>query len=321
MSKGSVQFHDLHPTANNLLGDVLEGISQNPRSISPKYFYDERGSQLFDAITETEDYYPTRTEVLILQKYKQEIVQSLSDDCLLIEPGGGNCSKVRIFIDSLRPCAYVPMDISKQHLLSAAHQMAAEIPWLQIHAACSDFTLNIQLPKDLPTGPRVVFFPGSSIGNFHPVDAVQYLSSIAQVLSVDGQLLIGVDLKKDKQILERAYNDTNGMTAEFNLNVLARMNRELSANFDLSSWSHHAFYNEELERIEMHLKSLCEQTVQIDDHEFCFVADENLHTENSYKYSVDEFQKLASEAGLVPEKVWLDDNNLFSVHLFSVTNN
>ncbi|MDW3094500.1 MAG: L-histidine N(alpha)-methyltransferase [Gammaproteobacteria bacterium] len=318
MSQKTVHFHDMHPTVENLLEDVLVGLRESPRSISPKYFYNDIGSQLFDQITETEDYYPTRTEISILQKYKQDIVQSLNKDCLLIEPGGGSCSKVRIFVDDLRPSMYVPMDISKEHLLASATQMSKEIPWLEIHAVCNDFTCKLTLPEGLSDAARVVFFPGSSIGNFSPDAAIQYLSEVKDLLGIGGQLLIGVDLKKDKNILENAYDDSEGITAQFNLNLLTRLNNELYADFDLQTWEHYSFYNADQGRIEMHLRSMCKQVVNISDHEFYFSENETIHTENSHKYSIEEFQSLASKAGFSAENVWLDDNELFSVQLYSV---
>jgi len=212
---------------------------------------------------------------------------------------------------------YVPMDISKDHMLASAKQMSKETPWLDIHAVCNDFTLKLALPEGLPNAARVVFFPGSSIGNFQPTAAVQYLSDITSLLGQSGQLLIGVDLKKDKKILERAYDDSEGVTASFNMNLLTRLNNELSADFDLQTWKHYSFYNSQEGRIEMHLKSMCKQVVSIDDHEFYFSENETIHTENSYKYTVEEFQSLGLEAGLHAEKVWIDENKLFSVHLFS----
>ena len=318
MSEQKIHFHDMHPTASDLLDDVITGLQQSPRSIPPKYFYDEKGSQLFDQITELEDYYPTRIEISILQKYKQDIVSLLNKDCLLIEPGGGSCSKVRIFVNDLRPSMYVPMDISKQHMLASAKQISKEIPWLDIHAVCNDFTFKLTLPEGLSDAARVVFFPGSSIGNFQPSAAVQYLSDIASLVGKSGQLLIGVDLKKDKNILEHAYDDSEGVTAKFNMNLLTRLNNELSADFDLQTWDHYSFYDSEQGRIEMHLKSMCEQVVCIDNHEFYFAENETIHTENSYKYTIEEFQSLGVEAGLSAEKVWVDDDNLFSIHLFSV---
>lgn len=319
MQQARIQFHDLHPTANDLRADVLAALSTTPRVIPPKYFYDQKGSQLFDEITSTEDYYPTRTETQILKNYARDIAAHVGTGSLLVEPGGGSCSKVRLLLEGLRPCAYVPMDISKDHLWVAAERTAAEFPWLEVHAACTDFTQTMVLPDNMPAGKRVAFFPGSSIGNFHPEEAVKFLTTIAAMVRSGGYLLIGVDVKKDPQILQLAYNDVAGVTAKFNLNLLARINRELSANFDLSAWQHQAFYNKELGRIEMHLRSMLQQVVCIDDHEFFFDADETIHTENSYKYDVEEFQALAGRAGFASEHVWTDENNLFSVHLFSVS--
>lgn len=317
MQQARIQFHDLHPTADDLRSDVLSGLSNSPRVIPPKYFYDQKGSQLFDEITKTEEYYPTRTETQILEFYAQEVAEQIGTGSLLVEPGGGSCSKVRLLLEGLRPCAYVPMDISKDHLWIAAEQTAAEFPWLEVHAACTDFTQTMALPDNMPSGTRVAFFPGSSIGNFHPQDAVSFLTTVGAMVGEGGYLLIGVDVKKDSEILQHAYNDAAGVTAEFNLNLLARINRELSANFELSNWQHHAFYNSEFGRIEMHLRSMVEQVIQIDDYEFYFDQNETIHTENSYKYEVEEFQQIAGQAGFVPEKVWMDKNKLFSVHLFS----
>lgn len=321
MSGQKIYFHDLHPASVDVFEDVVEGLQQSPRKISPKYFYDEQGSKLFDRITKTKEYYPTRTETALLQKYKTEIVQSLGQSCMLIEPGGGSCTKVRILLDELQPDIFIVLDISKEHLLESAKQLCEEIPWLEIHAVCADFTHELKLPENLPDLNKVVFFPGSSIGNFTPVEAVQCLSGIKDLLGSEGKLLIGVDLKKNKNILEHAYNDADGITAQFNLNLLTRFNYELSADFNLLAWEHVSFYNSEEGCIEMHLKSLCEQVVHIGENKFHFNENEMIHTENSYKYTVEEFQALGFEAGLSPEKVWLDDDRLFSLHLFSVINN
>ncbi len=319
MQQARIQFHDLHPTADDLRADVIVGLSNSPRNIPPKYFYDQNGSRLFDEITNTEEYYPTRTETQILKQYAKKIAEHIGTGSLLVEPGGGSCAKVRLLLEGLRPCAYVPMDISKDHLWIAAEQTAAEFPWLEVHAACTDFTQTMALPDNMPSGTRVAFFPGSSIGNFDPEGAIAFLSTVAAMVQKGGYLLIGVDVKKDEDVLHRAYNDVSGITARFNLNLLKRINRELAANFELSAWRHRAFYNAELGRIEMHLRSTIQQVVQIDDHEFFFDRDETIHTENSYKYDVDEFQEVAKRAGFVPEQVWMDKNKLFSVHLFSVS--
>lgn len=314
-----IEFHDLHPTADDLAVEVMTGLAQRPRSIPPKFFYDARGSQLFDAITETPEYYPTRTEVAILKTHAAEIARRIGSGSLLVEPGGGSCAKVRILLEGLRPRAYVPMDISRDHLWLAAEQMAAEFPWLEVHAACTDFTREMSMPHTVPEGPRLAFFPGSSIGNFDPEGAVRFLTAVAELIGQGGFLLIGVDLKKDKAILDAAYNDTGGITAQFNLNLLARINRELEADFELDGWRHNAFYNEAQGRIEMHLVSRHNQRVMINGTSLDFHAQETIHTENSYKYAIEEFQQLAQRAGFAAESVWSDQQKLFSVHLLRLS--
>jgi dimethylhistidine N-methyltransferase len=315
MATARVQFHDLHPTAGDLAREVLGGLARRPRAIPPKFFYDARGSQLFDASTHTPEYYPTRSEIAILEARAPAIAERVGTGSLLVEPGGGSCAKVRILLEGLRPCAYVPMDISRDHLWVAAEQMAAEYPWLEVHAACTDFTREMSVPDTAPEGPRVAFFPGSSIGNFDPAAAVGFLTTVAGLVGPAGSLLIGVDLKKDPAVLNAAYNDAAGMTAAFNLNLLERINRELGADFDLAAWRHLAFYNAVAGRVEMHLESRREQRVRIAGARFVFEAGETIHTEHSYKYAIDEFQALAADAGFRPEAVWTDDDQLFSVHL------
>jgi dimethylhistidine N-methyltransferase len=315
MDRPVIQFHDLHPTPADLAAEVLAGLRRRPRYIPPKFFYDTRGSQLFDAITVTPEYYLTRTEVEVLKTNAAAIAARVGTGSLLVEPGGGSCAKVRILLEGLRPCAYVPMDISREHLRLAAEQVAAEFPWLEVHASCADFTRAMQLPPSAPVGPRVAFFPGSSIGNFDPEGAVGFLAAVAALVGPGGFLLIGVDLKKDRAVLDAAYDDAAGVTAAFNLNLLARVNRELGADFDLGAWRHRAFYNEALGRIEMHLVSVRAQTVQVAGEAFAFAPGETIHTENSYKYGIEEFQGLAARAGFEPQAVWTDPAGLFSVHL------
>jgi dimethylhistidine N-methyltransferase len=317
MTHPAIEFHDLHPTPADLAAEVLAGLRRRPRYIPPKFFYDARGSQLFDAITATPEYYLTRTEVGVLQANAAEIAARVGTGSLLVEPGGGSCAKVRILLEGLRPCAYVPMDISREHLRAAAEQVAAEFPWLEVHASCTDFTRAMELPATAPEpeGPRVAFFPGSSIGNFDPEGAVGFLSAVATLVGPGGFLLIGVDVKKDRAVLDAAYDDGAGVTAAFNLNLLERINRELGADFDLGAWHHRAFYDEAQGRIEMHLVSAREQTVHVAGEAFAFAAGETIHTENSYKYGVEEFQGLAARAGFAPEAVWTDAGRLCAVHL------
>jgi len=317
MTHPTIEFHDLHPTPADFAAEVLAGLRRRPRYIPPKFFYDARGSQLFDAITALPEYYLTRAEVEVLAANAAEIAQRVGTGSLLVEPGGGSCAKVRILLEGLRPCAYVPMDISREHLRAAAEQVAAEFPWLEVHASCADFTRAMTLPETAPEpeGPRVAFFPGSSIGNFDPEGAVGFLAAVAELVGPGGFLLIGADRKKDKAILDAAYDDAAGVTAAFNLNLLERMNRELAADFDLAAWRHRAFYNEAQGRIEMHLVSLRPQTVRVAGESFTFDAGETIHTENSYKYGIEEFQALAARAGFEPAAVWSDARGLFAVHL------
>ncbi len=321
LNKNKLWFHDLHSTTSEFACDVLQGLDKRPASIPPKYFYDAKGSQLFDAITELPEYYQTRTEIAILQDNADEIAHHVGTDSLLIEPGGGSCAKVHILLEGLRPMAYVPMDISSQHLQLATEELATAFPWLEIHATCTDFTQNMALPPtalEKAEGTKVAFFPGSSIGNFDPGGAVEFLTSIARLVKSEGYLLIGVDLKKDKSILHDAYNDAAGITAQFNLNLLQRINHELDADFDLSGWRHEAIYNEQAGRIEMHLVSLREQQISIGPSRFEFAEGETIHSENSYKYTTQEFIKLAQYAGFESVALWVDADNLFSVHLFRV---
>lgn len=316
MNAQKIRFHDLHSTRDEFMEDVLRGLEMRPASIPPKYFYDAKGSRLFNAITQLPEYYPTRTETSILTENASDIAQHIGTGSLLVEPGGGSCEKVHILLEGLKPCAYVPMDISKDFLQLAAEELAIEYPWLEIHAVCMDFTMEMRVPPSAPEGTHVAFFPGSSIGNFTPDTAVEFLQAIVQLIGAGGYLLIGVDLKKDKTILEAAYNDEQGITAEFNLNLLTRINRELGADFDESNWQHNALYNERDGRIEMHLLSKTDQSVHINGERFEFKQGDSIHTENSYKYTSDEFVQLAERAGFVSDKLWIDQNHLFSVHLF-----
>ncbi len=312
------QFFDQHPQAADFRSDVINGLSASPSYILPKYFYDETGSRLFEKICATEEYYPTRTEVSIIRSNIDEIVATLGRECLLIEPGSGDSYKVRLLLDALRPIAYLPIDISYRYLQDEAEKLAKEFDWLNVHAICADFTGKLELPYDVGSDKKVAFFPGSTIGNFLPEQALKVLAEIRQMVGAGGGLLIGVDLEKSPAILNRAYNDSAGYTALFNKNLLTRINRELGADFNLEQFDHHAFYNEQDYRIEMHLLSKTDQRVQIDDHSFEFRREQSILTEYSHKYSVDRFTVLAEQAGFLPVKVWTDENSLFSLHYLSV---
>ncbi len=311
---GRIDFYDDHPPVADIRAEVLEGLSKRPKQIAPKYFYDQRGSQLFDAITELPEYYPTRTELDILETNGQDIAASLGSDCMLMELGSGSSRKIRVLLNALRPTAYVPLDISRDHLLDAAHALARDYPHLEVHAACTDYSNEFELPDLSRYRRRVAFFPGSSIGNFEPEEAGDLLARVGRHLGAGGKLLIGVDLKKDNAILHAAYNDAQQLTAAFNLNLLERFNRELDADFRPHRFEHQAFFNQQAGRIEMHLVSRMDQQVNVAGRSISFAAGESLHTENSYKYTIAEFQQLAKQSGFVPEQVWTDAQQLFSVH-------
>jgi dimethylhistidine N-methyltransferase len=315
-AKKQVYFYDTPIETEDFLSEVVAGLRQTPRSLHPKHFYDAHGSRLFDAICELPEYYPTRTEMGILQRYGSDIAAHIDPRCLLIELGSGSSQKIRLLLDALRPSVYMPLDISKDHLLNAAKRLQEDYPWLEIRATSTDYSKVLHLPYSLAGVQKVAFFPGSSIGNFDPVDALALLKNVHAAVTPNGGLLIGVDLKKDVDVLERAYNDAQGVTGAFNLNILRHINRELAADFNLDHFSHRAFYNEAKGRIEMHLLSCRKQTVRIGGETFELQDGETLHTENSYKYSVEEFQALAQQAHFEAVAVWTDPEQLFSVHYF-----
>jgi len=312
-------FHDFEPAVDDFESAVLAGLARADKELPCKFFYDERGSRLFEDICALEEYYPTRTEIAILRAHCRRIAELIGPSCQLVEFGSGSSVKVRILLESLRSvAAYTPVDISKEHLIRSAAALAADFPSLDVIAVCADYTRPFVIPRPRidPEARRVVFFPGSTIGNFTPEFAREFLTGTADTLGPGGALLIGVDLKKDPATLHAAYNDRKGVTADFNLNLLARINRELGGDFDLAGFGHLARYNEGEGRIEMHLVSLRKQTVHVNGCSFLFGKDETIHTECSYKYSVEEFQALAREAGFEPVEVWTDDRKLFSVHFF-----
>jgi dimethylhistidine N-methyltransferase len=289
--------------------DVLAGLSRPHKALSPKYFYDAKGSHFFERICRLPEYYLTRAELALTRRHLGSIARFAGSGCELIEYGSGESLKTRLLIRALRPAAYLPVDISAAALEAATQRLSREFPWLRIAPIHGDFSRPIELPAS--RGRRVIYFPGSTIGNLVPDEAHAFLSmSRGQA----ARMLVGVDLKKDANILHAAYNDSRHVTAAFNLNLLARINRELGADFDLKRFSHYAFYNAPLGRIEMHLVSLERQTVRLGRHRFVFDAGESIHTENSYKYSAEEFRALAREAGFEGKKLWSDRKGLFALH-------
>ena len=316
----AVSFVDLHPEAEDFRAEVLAGLARAVKELPPKYFYDRRGSELFEAICELPEYYPTRTEAALMRDRSADIARHLGAPCAVIEFGSGSGRKTRILLEAVRPAAYVPIDIARDQLKATAARIAGEFPGLAVTAVCADYSRPFELPQGAIPGSarRVVYFPGSTIGNLTVPEAARFLAHARRLAGPGGGMLVGVDLKKDKARINAAYNDARGITARFNLNLLARINRELGADFDLSAFRHHAFYNELLGRVEMHLVSLKDQRVTLGPASFVFRGGETIHTENSYKYSITEFQSLARSAGFEPVECWTDAERLFAVHYLAV---
>ncbi|RLW70157.1 MAG: L-histidine N(alpha)-methyltransferase [gamma proteobacterium symbiont of Stewartia floridana] len=311
----NVTFHDHKQPALSFLDAVVEGLSQENKSIPPKFFYDERGSELFERICEQPEYYPPSVERKMLSELSTEIASLTGQNRLLIEPGVGSGSKVRLLLDDLKPSAFVPMDISFDYLKTVATQLAAEYTWLPVHAACVDYSHSLPLPDEAPDCPRLVFFPGSSLGNFDRTEAEAFLRMVREIMGEEGMLLIGLDTKKPEYVLNAAYNDAAGVTAEFNKNLLHRMRDELDIEVDPRSFDHHAFYNAAAGRVEMHLVSKRDQLLRLNGCCFELEQGESVHTENSYKYEPEEFLDLASKAGLVEVRHWLAAEGIFSIYL------
>ncbi|MBO9513402.1 MAG: L-histidine N(alpha)-methyltransferase [Variovorax sp.] len=295
--------------------ELHAGLSQETRSISPKFFYDVAGSALFDRICELPEYYPTRTELRILTECAPEIAAQIGPQAEIVEFGAGSLTKVRLLLDALEaPRRYVPIDISGEHLAAAAERLRADYPRLSVQPMVADYTMPLVLPsREKGGGQRVGFFPGSTLGNFTPEEALAFLQLACRLLR-GGGLLVGVDLVKDPALLHAAYNDAQGVTAAFNLNLLQRANRELDTDFDLDGFTHAAFYNAPRRRIEMHLVSRTDQTVTLDGQRFRFEEGETIHTENSHKFTIEGLRALAVRAGFRPAAVWTDPERLFSVH-------
>jgi dimethylhistidine N-methyltransferase len=294
--------------------EILSGLQQPQKTIPSKYFYDERGSLLFDQITHVEEYYLTRAEREIMRQHIDEITDVIGNNSVIIEPGSGSCNKMRMLLNHLPALkACIPVDISREYLGEVVQELRRDYPDLIVKPVCADYTKPFQLPKiDVPFDYYVVFYPGSTIGNFQPREAQDFLKMLSEFMVPGGGLIIGVDLQKDQRILEAAYNDREGITAAFNKNILLRLNRELNGDFVLSQFNHLAFYNGEKGRLEMHLQSRCDQTASLNGSSIHFNKGETIHTENSYKYSLEGFRSLVSTWFTV-EKVWTDENDLFSL--------
>lgn len=312
-------IHQLARPADDDRATVISGLSCQQKQLPPKYFYDQTGSELFDRITETPEYYPTRIERAIFEASRAAMLPALRACDVLIEPGSGNCEKAMPILDAGGMAHYVPIEISADFLVSACAGLAEQRQHITVQAVCADFTECVALPESVPRGRRIVFFPGSTIGNFEPVEAARLLRHFFELVGPGGYLLIGTDLDKDATILEAAYNDAAGITAAFNLNMLAHLNRRIGLNYDPQAFSHRALYNRAQHRIEMHLVSGCDTRMSIADQTFNLRAGETIHTENSYKYSCAGFRELAEQQGFAYCNHWTDTREWFAVHLFRVT--
>src|SRR5262252_372192 len=316
LAPGIVRFYSFLAREQSLREDVLAGLSLPQKSIPPKYFYDEQGCRLFEEICELPEYYLTRTETAILRGNVADIAQFVGPDAELIEYGSGVQAKTRILIHALQTRLYVPIDIATETLQASSNDLAGRFPWLNVVGICADYTQPLALPEfvGVPIRRKVAFFPGSTVGNFTPEEALAFLKNVRRSVGTGGALLIGVDLKKDKPRLDAAYADPKGVTARFNLNLLERINRELGGDFQTSRFRHKAFYDPLRGRVEMHLESVYSQTVRVAGQRFDFHAGETIHTEISCKYSIAEFQELGKRAGFSPEKTWTDPEQLFCIH-------
>lgn len=306
---------DALPGLERFRAEVLRGLRKPQKELPSKYFYDENGSRLFELICTLDEYYIPRSEAAIMATCIDEMANLVGPQAFLLEYGSGNCQKARLLLDNLHdPTAYSPIDISREQLIQASQQLASDYPGLEVLPVCADYTTNFELPVPREYCRRtMVYFPGSTISNFDPIPAVQFLEHIAGTCGAGGGLLIGVDLKKDPVVLHRAYNDSQGVTAAFNLNLLERINRELGADFRLDSFAHYAYYNPGESRVEMHLVSLRDQTVHVGEAAVSFLKGESIWTESSYKFGLDEFEQMAASAGLRVEHVWTDQQDWFSV--------
>ncbi len=309
-----------HARRSPMAREVLGGLLATPKVVSPKYFYDQVGARLFETITAQPEYYPTRTEESILRTHARAIAAAVGPGTTLVEFGSGAAVKVRILLDALdRPAAYVPVDISAAQLTSVSRERRREYPHVAVHPVCGDYTARLTLPARVPGSRRVAFFPGSTIGNFHPAEATAFLTRVRDMVGAEGALLLGVDRRKDPRVLHDAYNDAAGITALFNLNLLVRFNRELEGVFDLDGFTHRAFFNDALSRIEMHLESQDDQVAWLAGTPIPFRRGETIHTENSYKYDDRRLRDLVEPAGFTIRERWTDPREWFWVVLLEPT--
>lgn len=309
-----------HAQLRQFRAEVLQGLRAPVKTLPSKYFYDSAGSELFEQITRQPEYYPTRTELAIMERHAAEMAALLGRHVLLVEYGSGSSAKTRLLLDQLdRPAGYVPIDVSCEFLRRTAEGLAADYPDLPVLPLCGDFTGPLELPEPpRHVARRVVYFPGSTLGNFTPDESVALLRRTARLCGPGGSLLLGADLRKDRRVLEAAYNDARGVTAAFNRNLLVRINRELSGDFAVERFRHRAFFNAAEGRIEMHLVSCCDQTVRVAGEEFAFAAGESIRTELSQKYTVRDLCQLAKAAGFDLTHVWRDEREYFSVSYLEV---
>ncbi len=309
-------FDDQHPPLGDFMRDVVDGLSATPRSIPPVYFYDQTGSALFDQITELPEYYVTRTELDLLESISDELSLRAGPGAVVIEPGSGSSVKIRTLLDALGDAAaYVGLDISKQHLVEACEELARDYPDVAIGAVCANFTTGLKLDHlPLPEGRRLVFFPGSTIGNFEPAEARAVLAGFRTGMRKGDAVLIGADRVKDEQILVDAYDDAAGVTAAFNLNLLKRIRAELGAQLNTDDFAHKSIWNRDLERIEMHLVAKRDTSIELNGERYVFEAGDSLHTENSHKFTPESFATLAKDAGYTLVKHWSDPAELFSLY-------
>jgi len=312
----NLSLHALAPAHADVLNEVLEGLHAHPKHLPPKLFYDASGARLFQDLCATDAYYPTRLETQILAQHAQGIGAAIGPGAVVIEPGAGEMRKIRLLLQALRPRAYLAVDVSEHQLFDEAQSLARACPWLEVNALAGDFQdARVRARIADVRGRPLLFFPGSTLGNFEPAQAAEFLRDARHLLGAQARCLIGIDLVKPRAALELAYNDPEGITARFNLNLLTRLNHELEADFDLTAFSHRAFYDPALQRIEMHLVSERAQTVRVAGATIRFAAGETIHTENSFKYRPEQFEAMAREAGFRRTTRWSDARDWFGVFL------